>query len=63
MVNSLNLKSKNITELKNVLIDLRKESLNMRFQKASGNIENTAKIRQLKRNIARVKTLLALKST
>lgn len=62
MVKKLELQNKNIEELKNILIDLRKESLNMRFQKASGQFENTANIRYVKRNIARIKTFLVLKN-
>jgi large subunit ribosomal protein L29 len=37
---------------------LRKEQFNLRFQKASGQLENTARARQVRRDIARVKTVL-----
>jgi large subunit ribosomal protein L29 len=40
------------------LIDLRKEQFNLRFQKASGQLENTARIRVVRRDIARIKTVM-----
>jgi large subunit ribosomal protein L29 len=43
-------------ELKNRLLELKKEQFNLRFQKASGQLENTARIRQVRRDIARIKT-------
>ncbi len=45
-------------ELKDALMGLRKEQFNLRFQKASGQLENTARARQVRRDIARVKTVL-----
>ncbi len=52
------LKSKSPDELKESLLALRKEQFNLRFQKASGQLENTARVRQVRRGIARIKTLL-----
>lgn len=52
------LRTKTADELKNSLMDLRKERFNLRFQKASGQLENTARARQVRRDIARVKTIL-----
>ncbi len=43
-------------ELKNRLLELKKEQFNLRFQKAAGQLENTARIRQVRRDIARIKT-------
>ena len=40
---------------------LRKESLNLRIQKSSGQLEKTARVRQVKRQIARLKTAITLK--
>jgi|TARA_A100001388_G_scaffold188425_1_gene141704 large subunit ribosomal protein L29 len=40
---------------------LRKESLNLRFQKSSGQLEKTARVRQVKRQIARLKTAITMK--
>ena len=45
-------------ELKADLLQLRKEAFNLRFQQASGQLENTSRIRQVRRDIARIKTAL-----
>lgn len=45
-------------ELKVHLLVLKKEQFNLRFRKASGQLENTARVRQVRREIARVKTIL-----
>ena len=52
------LKNKTIDQLKSILIDLKKESFNLRFQKANGQLENTARVKVVKRSIARVLTLI-----
>ncbi len=39
------------------LLKLKKEQFNLRFQKASGQMENTARVRQIRRDIARIKTV------
>ena len=44
--------------LKEELIALRKEAFNLRFQTASGQLENTARVRLVRRDIARIKTVL-----
>jgi large subunit ribosomal protein L29 len=46
-------------ELQQQIDDLAKEEFNLRFQKASGQLENTARVRQVRRDIARVKTIQA----
>ena len=51
------LRAKSDDELKDELLNLRKESFNLRFQVASGQLENTARKRQVGRDIARIKTL------
>jgi len=43
-------------QLQDKLIELKKEQFNLRFQAASGNIENTARVRQVRRGVARIKT-------
>jgi large subunit ribosomal protein L29 len=43
-------------QLKDELINLKKEQFNLRFQKATGQVENTARVRQIRRDIARIKT-------
>jgi large subunit ribosomal protein L29 len=52
------LRAKTADELKGELVGLKKEQFNLRFQRASGQLENTARVRQVRRNIARVKTVL-----
>ena len=46
------------SELKTKINDFRKESLNLRFQKSSGQLENTARISFVRKEIARLKTLI-----
>ena len=48
-------------ELFSKVSSLRKESLNLRFQKSSGQLEKTARVRQVRKQIARVKTAIAMK--
>jgi large subunit ribosomal protein L29 len=49
-------------QLKTDLVQLQKEQFNLRFQRASGQLENTARVRAVRRDIARSKTFLALKA-
>jgi large subunit ribosomal protein L29 len=51
-------RAKSDDELKEQLLDLRKEAFNLRFQTASGQLENTARVRQVRRDIGRIKTIL-----
>ena len=51
-------RAKSPDELKEQLLDLRKEAFNLRFQTASGQLENTARVRQVRRDIGRIKTIL-----
>ena len=48
-------------ELNSMLLDLRKEQFNLRFQRATGQLENTGRVREVRRDIARVKTIAAQK--
>lgn len=52
------LRAKSPDELQHSLLDLRKEQFNFRFQKSTGKIENTSRIRAVRRDIAKIKTLL-----
>jgi len=52
------LRIKTSDQLKTELTTLRKEAFNLRFRKASGQLENTARVRQVRRDIARIKTML-----
>ena len=55
------LRAKTADELKNELATLRKEAFNLRFQRASGQLTNTARVRAVRRDIARITTVLAAK--
>ncbi len=50
-------RAKTADELTGLLMQLKKEQFNLRFQQASGQLENTARVRQVRRDIARVKTI------
>lgn len=54
-----NVRGKTRDELQDQLLQLKKEQFNLRFQKATGQLENTARVREVRRNIARIKTILA----
>jgi large subunit ribosomal protein L29 len=53
------LRTKTKDQLKGELVTLQKEAFNLRFRKASGQLENTARVRQVRRDIARIKTMLS----
>ena len=52
------LRGKTVDELNDLLLNSKKELFNLRFQRASGQLENTARIREVRRDVARVKTML-----
>ena len=52
------IRQKTDDELAGQLIDLRKEAFNLRFQRASGQLENTGRVREVRRDIARFTTIL-----
>lgn len=51
-------RAKSDDELKEELLGLRKESFNLRFQRVSGQLENTARVRDVRRGIGRIKTIM-----
>lgn len=51
-----------LDQLDDELVKLKREQFNLRFQQASGQLENTARVRQVRRNIARVKTIARQKA-
>ena len=57
-MNAAELREKTPDELRDALNDLKKEAFNLRFQQATNQIENTARMRTVKRDVARVKTVL-----
>lgn len=52
---------KSLDQLDDQLVKLKKEQFNLRFQRASGQLENTARIRLIRRDIARIKTAARVK--
>ena len=57
-MNASELRGKSPDELREALESLKKESFNLRFQAATGQLENTSRMRTVKREAARVKTIL-----
>jgi large subunit ribosomal protein L29 len=53
------LRTRTEDQLREQLLQLKKEQFNLRFQKATGQLENTARVREVRRDIARIKTILA----
>ena len=58
MTTAVDFRTKTADELQDQLLQLKKEQFNLRFQRASGQLENTARVRQVRRDIARIKTIL-----
>ena len=56
MMNMSEIKDLTADQLADELLKLKKEQLNLRFQQASGQLENSARIREVRRTIARLKT-------
>ena len=56
------IRTKTPDELSALLLDLRKEQFNLRFQRATGQQENTSRVKVVRRDIARVKTILAARA-
>ncbi|MFD2180883.1 50S ribosomal protein L29 [Rhodoplanes azumiensis] len=50
-----------VDQLDDELLKLKKEQFNLRFQKATGQLENTSRVRQVRRDIARIKTVAQAK--
>ncbi len=53
------LRGKTATELKEELVAAKKELFNLRFQNATNQLDNTSRIREVRKNIARIQTVLA----
>ena len=58
VLNAADLRGKKADELKALILELKKEQFNLRFQKKSGELTNLARIKEVRRNIAKVKTVL-----
>ena len=52
------LRDKTPDQLRDQLVELKKEAFNLRFQQATNQMENTARMRTVRRDVARVKTIL-----
>jgi len=51
------LRAMTVDQLDDEVLKLKKESFNLRFQRATGQLENTSRVRQVRRDIARIKTV------
>ena len=61
-MNAKELRDQSPDQLRDELVSLKKEAFNLRFQQATGQIENTARMRQVRRGVARVNTILNQKA-
>ena len=59
MTKPTDIRAKSLDEQKTMLLDLRKEQFNLRFQAATGQTEGVGRVRKVRRDIARVKTIQA----
>ncbi len=59
MTKPVDIRAKSVDELATMLLDLRKEQFNLRFQRATGQLEGTGRIQVVRRDIARIKTIQA----
>ena len=59
-MNELN--SKSVDELQNDLVAAKKELFNLRFQNATNQLDNTSRIKDVRKNIARIQTVIAKKA-
>ena len=56
------LRAKSATELKDELVAAKKELFNLRFQNATNQLDNTSRIKEVRKNIARIQTVIAQKN-
>jgi large subunit ribosomal protein L29 len=61
-MNAQDLRDKTPDQLRDQLVQLKKEAFNLRFQQATGQLENTSRMRQVRRDVARVNTILSQKA-
>ena len=57
----VDLKNKSAAELNNELVAAKKELFNLRFQNATNQLDNTARIKEVRKNIARIQTIITQK--
>ena len=53
------LKSKSVAELSEELVEAKKELFNLRFQNATSQLDNTSRIKEVRKNIARIQTIIS----
>ena len=63
MTTASDIRAKTPDELTTMLLDLRKEQFNLRFQRATGQQEGVSRVKLVRRQIARVKTIMAEKTS
>ena len=56
------LKSQSVADLQSQLVDAKKELFNLRFQNATNQLDNTARIKEVRKNIARIQTVITEKA-
>ena len=61
-MNANDLRGKTLNDLRGELANLKKEAFNLRFQSATNQLENTARVKAVRREVARVKTILNQKA-
>ncbi len=57
------IRGNSVEELNQQLVDAKKELFNLRFQNATNQLDNTARIREVRRNIARIQTVITTKQS
>lgn len=62
-VKTADVRAMSADQMKDKLLELKKEQFNLRFQSATGQLEKTARIREVRRDIARLKTIMTEKKT
>ncbi len=62
-MNATDVRAMTADQLGDELLKLKKEQFNLRFQDATGQLEKTARVRQVRRDIARIKTIMAEKKS
>jgi large subunit ribosomal protein L29 len=61
MAKAQDLRTMSVDQLDDELVKLKKEQFNLRFQRATGQLENTSRVRQVRRDIARIRTVATTK--
>ncbi|MBB3972035.1 50S ribosomal protein L29 [Hansschlegelia beijingensis] len=61
MAKAQDFRAMTVDQLDDELVKLKKEQFNLRFQRATGQLENTARVRQVRRDIARIRTVATVK--